>query len=330
MEISGAPGIAGLRFCTLGPEPDWPAMADVYNRVGAIDNPPRMPEPAEAVAREFGGLEGEQRRNVLLAEVDGRLVGWGDCWVDRPRAEVCVGGHSFHLLHEWRRRGIGQAALRYLEQRTAELRRDCPARQAIYKIFLHEAEADSIALLRSAGYEQMAAHAIMLRPHLEQIPDAALPEGMEVRPVGGEHLREIYNAHREAFQEHIHGFDPSNEDYRSWSSLDFLADRSLWIVAWDCARDEIAGSVLNYVLADENAYFGRKRGYVEYVSVRRPYRRRGLARAMVSASLRLLRESGYAEAGLSSHTENPFNPISMYAQMGFRTQYHVLVLSKSV
>ena len=55
----------------------------------------------------------------------------------------------------------------------------------------------------------------------------------------------------------------------------------LWQVAWDVAKDEIAGQIQTYIDARENEKFARHRGYTEGISVRRPYRRRGLALSLI-------------------------------------------------
>ena len=51
-------------------------------------------------------------------------------------------------------------------------------------------------------------------------------------------------------------------------------DTDLWVVAWD--GDQIAGVVQNWIWPEENERLGVKRGWLEHISVRRPWRRRGL------------------------------------------------------
>ena len=54
-------------------------------------------------------------------------------------------------------------------------------------------------------------------------------------------------------------------------------------------------------------------------SARRPWRRRGLARALIARSLRLLQELGMEEAALGVDAENPNSALRLYESMGFRT-----------
>ena len=60
-------------------------------------------------------------------------------------------------------------------------------------------------------------------------------------------------------------------------------DPSLWRVAWQ--GDEVAGMVLSFINKDENEMYGRKRGYTENICVRRPWRKQGLAKALIALSL---------------------------------------------
>ena len=92
-------------------------------------------------------------------------------------------------------------------------------------------------------------------------------------------------------------------------------DTSLWVVAWD--GDQVAGVVQNWVWPEENERLGVKRGWLEHISVRRPWRRRGLARAITAASLVKYREVGLEEAMLGVDSENPNGALGLYEGLGF-------------
>ena len=93
-------------------------------------------------------------------------------------------------------------------------------------------------------------------------------------------------------------------------------DTDLWVVAWD--GDEVAGVVQNWIWPEENERLGVKRGWLEHISVRRPWRRRGLARAITAASLRQASASaGSTEAMLGVDSENPNGALGLYEGLGF-------------
>ena len=75
--------------------------------------------------------------------------------------------------------------------------------------------------------------------------------------------------------------------------------------------------VLNFVDEDENAEYNRKRGYTENICVRRPWRRQGLARALLTQSIQMFQEQGYAEAALEVDAQNRSGALGLYESVGF-------------
>jgi ribosomal protein S18 acetylase RimI-like enzyme len=154
----------------------------------------------------------------------------------------------------------------------------------------------------------------MIRDLAMPIPSLPLPDGIEVRPALPEHRRLIWEAEREAFQDHW-GYSPWPEEaYRRFIAFPHY-DASLWRVAWE--GDQVVGSVLNFINEPENELYGRRRGYTEDISVRRPWRRRGLARALIAQSLEALKERGMAEAALGVDAENRTGALRVYESLGF-------------
>ena len=94
-------------------------------------------------------------------------------------------------------------------------------------------------------------------------------------------------------------------------------DPTLWQVAWD--GGQVAGSVLPTIYAKENRTLGAHRGVLDHVSVRRPWRRRGVARALIVAALEGLRERGMTSANLGVDADNPNGALGLYESLGFNT-----------
>ncbi len=83
------------------------------------------------------------------------------------------------------------------------------------------------------------------------------------------------------------GFVPGTEgDSQRWLASPTF-DPSLWKVGWE--GDEVAGMVLNFFNQAENQEYGRKRGWTDPICVRIPWRRRGLARALLVQSIHMFR-----------------------------------------
>jgi mycothiol synthase len=125
----------------------------------------------------------------------------------------------------------------------------------------------------------------------------------------------IHAAENEAFRDHWGHREMTHEDLRATLAQPDL-DASLWQVAWD--GHEIAGVVQNWIWRGENERLGLNRGWLERVSVRRPWRRRGLARALIARSLSQLRVAGLADAALGVDLDNPQDALGLYESIGFR------------
>ena len=224
------------------------------------------------------------------------------------------------------RRGIVDALYDLAERRLADIaagqRTD---RRRVLDAFAPGADALLIAATESRGYAVVRRGYEMVRPDLEGIPDVPLPAGLEVRPVRQEDLRAIWEADVEAFRDHFGGSDGSDEAWERFR-LDPLADPTLWRVAWD--GDQVAGQVRSYIDAETNARTGRLTGWTEYISVRRPWRRRGLARALLADSLRAVRDAGMTEAALGVDAGNETGALALYESLGFAVHRTELIYER--
>lgn len=183
------------------------------------------------------------------------------------------------------------------------------------------------AWLESLGYTAEHFGAFLLRPHLDDVPDLRLPDGVEVRPVTDGALRAIWEAHEEAFRGQWDFREATEQEYQMFLD-DPLRDVSLWKVAW--AGDTVVGQVKSYINADENAANGYLRGYTEYISTHADWRNRGIAGALIAMSLRELAARGMTEAALGVDTDNPTGAFHLYTRLGFELQTREAVYEKPV
>ncbi len=254
--------------------------------------------------------------DIVVAVVDGRMVGYGFTdWVQTTdgKREYRTRGH---VDPAWRRRGVGSVILAHNEARLLQVAAghadDLPR---VFGAFAPELRIGAVALLTGAGYRPVRYFFDMLRPHLEGVVVPPLPEGLEIRPVtDAPGFRQVFDADAEAFMDHWGGFDASEATFRQWLA-DPNFDPSLFVIAWD--GDEIAGAVINSIDAEENAVLDRSRGLLDSVFVRRPWRRRGLAAALVGRSLELLRQRGMTSAWLGVDADNPTGALGVYERAGF-------------
>lgn len=255
--------------------------------------------------------------DIVVAEVDGEVVGYGWAfWVDTTdgaRDYITRG----YVHPEWRRRGVGTAILEHNETRLRALSVshdvDRPRRLGT---FADARRPGAVALVTRHGYEPVRFFFNMLRPTLDEVTLPPMPEGLEVRPIARDRgaYRRLFDADAEAFLDHWGGFDASDDTFQEWLDEPEF-DPSLFVIGWD--GDEVAGAVINIIDENENELLNRKRGLLASVFVRRPWRRRGLAAALVARSLVALRERGMTSAWLGVDADNPTGALGVYEQAGF-------------
>jgi GNAT superfamily N-acetyltransferase len=271
----------------------------------------------EGTARTYRHLVNcDPERDMLFVEIDGQTVGYSRVWWTRETNGTRLYQQFAHLLPEWRDLGIRHAMVRHNERRlrgiAAEHPEDGPR---LLEAWANDTETHWESILIDMGFEAVRWGFEMVRPDLEDIPDHPLPEGLEVRPVKPEHYALILQALNEAFQDHWGAVEWREEWLEEWMDSPTFRPE-LWQVAW--AGSEVAGTVLNFIDEEENNEYNRQRGYTEYICTRRPWRRRGLAKALIARSLKVLRGEGMTEAALGVDTQNLHGALRLYESMGFR------------
>ena len=261
----------------------------------------------------------DPKDDTLVVERDGRIVGyarteWRDL-VDGTRAFRSI------VMLEPAQDGTGVTAamLGWAEDRLAELGRTAAPedpRPGRMTAFSFGAERELQAALEANGWSRTGQGHEMVRPTLDDIPEVPLPAGLVVRPVGVDTAsrRQVFEASREAFRDERDEAEGGEEEWDGFMT-DPLQDPALWIVAFD--GDEVAGGVLGRIDPGENAHHGRERGLVAAVFTRRPWRRRGLARALIARSLVRLRDHGMTSAYLGVDGLNPNQAMTLYESLGF-------------
>jgi ribosomal protein S18 acetylase RimI-like enzyme len=313
------PGVPGLRFRRFAGAEDFPGMA-AANMAARVAAGVEEMVTAEVMANDYGNLtNSDVERDLAIIELDGRTVGYVRVeWLDqndgsRSYDRICI------LEPGLQGRGIGRAMLGWAEARIREIAADHAAetdgRPRWFGAESWDADVRGRRLLLGTGYTSVRTFFDMLRPDLDDLPTADLPEGFDIRPIGVADLRHVWEADAKAFRDHWGGVDTSEESFERFAG-DPRLDPSLHVVAF--AGEEVAGAVLNLIDDAENERFERRRGLLDSVFVRRPYRRRGLARALIVASLRLLRERGMTSAWLGVDADNENAALALYESCGFR------------
>ena len=323
--LAEAPGIPGLCFRGFRGPGDYPDISSLINRCKQADQVEQV-QTVEDVAWFFAHLVNcDPYQDTIFAEIDGQLIGYCRVSWRSDNENRWLYEHRGVLLPEWRRQGIGRAMLHMCQERLLVIAAGHPAgSDRRFEAWSADTEPGTLALLQHEGYTPARYALDMVRPDLENIPNLTLPAGLQVRPVQMEHLEAIVAASAEAFRDHwsySEELEPTVEQLTS----DRYFDPSLWRVAW--AGDEVAGMVLSFIDPVENERYGRLRGYTENICVRRPWRKQGLASALIALSLQALKGRGMQQAALGVDAQNLSGAVGLYEKMGYRrvklfTIYH--------
>ena len=189
-------------------------------------------------------------------------------------------------------------------------------------------QSGTIGLLERSGYQLIRAFEQMLRPTLENIPNFALPDGLSIRAALPEHYRAIWNVVEETFQDCWGCAAFTEEFYQAWLANKAHFQPHLWQIAWDDNTNQIIGHVLTFIDKAENEQNKRRRGYTEFIGVCRSWRKRGVARALISRSLQVQKADGMTESALGVDTESSSGANRLYEQCGFKAIKRNIIFSK--
>ncbi len=307
---------------------ELPEIVELITQINLHDQPGWFPTLAGLSNDWAASPSFDPGRDIQGLELEGRLIGLArHSWRERP----AVVSHRLELwVHpDHRRRGHGRRLLAWAEDRARASvdegrggSRDKPQQ-------FGGAGPESVGAVapfaRAAGYEPYRYHFDMRRPLADPIPEVPLPDGIEVRPVEPAHHRAIWDADAEAFRDHWDHSEPVEGDFERFFNEPDL-DPSMWQVAWD--GDQVAALVINTIYRRENELEGVEVGWLDSVATRRPWRKRGIAGALIARSLAVLRDRGMEVAGLGVDVDNPTGALGVYERFGFRPRYRWVFYQK--
>ena len=324
MPLRGLPDIPGVvaRPMSLG-HADGVAVAALVDEESRLGGKPTVSDPDEMV-QDLGFIEHlDPSRDTLILEVssDGGSsipVAYAVVRSFRESPGPRVLRHMVKVHPQYLRRGIGTAVLGWCRARLDEMAAqviptDPAATPVVYRTTIGYDTPGGLALMEREKYEPVAYWGEMERP-LDDLPSGGLPDGVELRPVDESQLRTIWEAEAEASRDHWGYIEPTDAHFREF--LEFPhTDHSLWTVAWH--QDEVVGQIRAFINHQENRELGLKVGWTEWISTARPWRRRGIAGAMLCESMRRLADRGMDTARLGVHTDNPNGAFRLYENHGF-------------
>ncbi len=255
----------------------------------------------------------------LVFAPDGSAAAVAELWDSEPHVEgfVLVEVHPKH-----QGQGIGTVLARWADERGQCLLDVAPkdARVGLWQFVLSSDTATG-RLLRYEGYR-------ITRHNLRMVIDfagpspapPAAPDGLLIRPfLRGQEERPLLAALREEFRDHW-GYveSPFEDDFREWThwmATSPTCDPSLYFVAVD--GKQIAGTAFCQARWIEDP----EAGWIHSLGVRRPWRRRGLAQALLRHCFVALYERGKRRAALGVDADSLTGATRLYESAGMRMKF---------
>jgi ribosomal protein S18 acetylase RimI-like enzyme len=183
------------------------------------------------------------------------------------------------------------------------------------------ADRQAPGLFSSAGYREVRRFYEMTIELVGAPPAPVLPAGLaiDVMQVGEEPA--FYHALDEAFQDHWEHHPIPFDQWWEERSSQPDHDRTLWFVVRD--GDELAAVVRN----EPNRRGG---GFVAALGVRRPWRGRGVGRALLLHTFGEFHRRGVDRVSLGVDAENPTGATRLYESVGMNTVLEQSVYEKSL
>lgn len=314
-------GMSGLIFRGIEGEGDYPLLLDINLSSRQADHDDTH-VTLEQIAEAFAPADDfNPARDVLIAYLAGEHpipVGYSRLGWYSSSADNRLYYQYSRLKQEYRGGGLWQALVRQAERRMDEIAaQHPPVPQRFYQAWTSDNEVDWAATLDACGYSVVRRFNNMLYM-LGDAPNIPLPAGFEICPVETAHMHSIWEAQKE-MNDGL--FENVAEDWLEEKYPDWLADSShtpqFWQVAWD--GEQLAGMVLARIDEKENEERNRKRGVTEHIYVRKQWRGRGLASALIARSLQVLKAEGMREAELGVDAENESSAYQLYQRIGYKT-----------
>jgi mycothiol synthase len=229
----------------------------------------------------------------------------------------------------WRFNGLEDALLDWAEERGRQrLRQASGAAPRVLRSSIPDTLIKRQAQLAQRGFGIVRYFYRMQRDLSEPIAPVLLPDDLALRAYTPDLGAAVLAAFNEAFRDHW-SFEPvTPEDWQQ-----FFIERSsfrpdLTYVVMDGA--EVAGFSFNCISVEENARRHTSEGWVEVLGVRRSWRKRGVATALLCASLHAFKAEGLQHALLGVDAENPTGALRVYNSVGFNPVKRYIQFEKRI
>jgi GNAT superfamily N-acetyltransferase len=273
---------------------------------------------AEDVLDDWQGLDLAQEA-IVVTTPDGRIVGCADVF-SRRNMRVSVYGN---VAPTEQGRGVGTFLVRWGEAWARERMSGAPAGAKVaVEHYIDRQNTPARTLVDSLGYPYARTVYVMAITLDEAPPAPVWPGGVRGRAfVPGQDERATWSAVETAFRDLLER-PPGSFD--RWLAMTEAERREP--VLWRLAEEENTGATVGTVLGKR--FSGG--GWVGGVGVRRDWRGKGLALALLRDVFGVYYARGVREIGLSVDADSPSGAPSLYTRAGMRITKNVDIYRKTL
>jgi ribosomal protein S18 acetylase RimI-like enzyme len=206
--------------------------------------------------------------------------------------------------------GLFSVLIAWAEERASEWIPDAPeGARVTLNTYCVENNKVYEQIARHAGYRYVRSQFKMEIDLLSQPPEPVWPAGIELRPFDWDtQALQVHAADQEAFADHWGHVPASFELFSQWFKGDPNYDPTLYFVSWDGA--EVTGVL-----------FGDHEGYISGLSVRRPWRRSGIALALLHHAFGEYFRRGTHKVILDVDAQSLTGATRLYEKAGMHVAY---------
>lgn len=246
--------------------------------------------------------------------LDDRLVAYGLIW-HRPSGEREERAHLQGVVDpDWRGQGIGRHLLAWQLERA---KKSLSARDPALPWFIRTDEWDWIDdahhLYRRFGMTPVRYMKEMIRALDSHVP-VENPDGIEIVLWDRARDEAARGAVNESFADHWGSTPTDAESYQHRLESD---GTRLDLSFQALADDDVVGICTNSVYPDDEAVTGRREGWVMTLGVKRDWRGKGLASALLRSSFNAFREAGLTHSMIAVDADNPSGAFHLYEKLGY-------------
>lgn len=306
---------------------DAEACAALFNAC-AVQEGGAPDTETEELAREWDSpsfnLETDARVVVTPA---GWVVAYAEVWAGAPY----VRHQGWGRVHpDYQGQGIGVALLAWAESRSWEAAAQAPEGAAVtLQQFSISTNTCAQVLFEQAGYAVVRHFLRMVIEMDAPPPGPVVPAGIVLRPfVRGSEERAVIQAMRDSFRDHWghveRPFEDQFAEWMHWIDTDPDFDPALWWVALD--GEQIAGIALCSPKITEDP----EMGWVNTLGVLRPWRRQGLALALLQHAFGEFYRRGTRKVGLGVDAQSLTGATRLYERAGMRATRRYVTYQKTL